>query len=318
MRAATDMLTNDSGRRIGATVGVDQIWQVNDAWTVSGGLARRANVDGDDQTLDVVPDDALGPLDEGTRSPLTQAEQYASGYFGAAFQADSMAGSARIEARKSTSGTRLVATLGGAREITKTLSFSAAGRHQWENISDRGDREQSDIRVGAAWRPRGEGLVILNRLDIGHLNEEGVQDRAKIVNNFAANAMLSKRTQLSVYHGIKRVEVEFEGTSATALTHLLGSEIRHDLTKRVDIGFQTTWSHNDATETAQWSYGPSIGFSPKDNIWVSLGWNVAGFEDDDFEAARFKEEGPYIKLRAKFDQNTAKGLIKALGLGAAE
>lgn len=318
LRAATDMLTNDSGRRIGATVGVDQIWQVNDAWTVSGGLARRANVDGDDQTLDVVPDDALGPLDEGTRSPLTQAEQYASGYFGAAFQADSMAGSARIEARKSTSGTRLVATLGGAREITKTLSFSAAGRHQWENISDRGDREQSDIRVGAAWRPRGEGLVILNRLDIGHLNEEGVQDRAKIVNNFAANAMLSKRTQLSVYHGIKRVEVEFEGTSATALTHLLGSEIRHDLTKRVDIGFQTTWSHNDATETAQWSYGPSIGFSPKDNIWVSLGWNVAGFEDDDFEAARFKEEGPYIKLRAKFDQNTAKGLIKALGLGAAE
>lgn len=316
LRAATDMLTNDSGRRIGATVGVDQVWQVNEAWTVSGGLARRANVDGDDETLDVAPDAALGPLDDATRSPLTAAEQYASGYFGAAYQTDGMAGSARVESRKSTSGTRLVATLGGAREITKTLSFSAAARHQWENIADRGDREQTDVRIGAAWRPRGEGIVVFNRLDIGHLNEEGLQDRAKIVNNLAVNAMLSKKSQLSVYHGIKRVETEFEGAQATALTHLFGAEVRHDLTKRVDIGFQSTWSHNNATETAQWSYGPSIGFSPTDNVWVSLGWNVAGFEDDDFEAARYKEEGPYIKLRAKFDQNTAKGLIKALGFGA--
>ncbi|MEL7112997.1 MAG: hypothetical protein AAGK93_08685, partial [Pseudomonadota bacterium] len=64
------------------------------------------------------------------------------------------------------------------------------------------------------------------------------------------------------------------------------------------------------------SFGPSVGFSPEDNIWVSLGWNVSGFDDADFEAAKYRNEGPYIKLRAKFDQNTAKGLIKKLGLGA--
>lgn len=316
LRAATDMITNDSGRRIGATVGVDQVWQVNEAWTVSGGLARRANVDGDDEPIDVVPDDALGPLDEGLRSPLTQSEQYASGYFGAAYQSDSMAGSARIESRKSTSGTRLVATLGGAREITKTLSFSAAARHQWENIEGRGDREQTDVRFGTAWRPRGEGVVVLNRLDIGHLNEQGLQDRAKIVNNLAVNAMVSKKTQLSIYHGIKRVETNFEGAHATAVTQLLGTEVRHDITKQIDFGFQSTWAYNNATETSEWSYGPSIGFSPVDNTWVSVGWNVQGFDDNDFEAARYRQEGPYIKLRAKFDQNTAKGLIAALGLGA--
>ena len=53
LRAATDVLSNESGRRIGATVGVDQVWQVSDAWTLSGGLARRSNVDGDDEPRDV-------------------------------------------------------------------------------------------------------------------------------------------------------------------------------------------------------------------------------------------------------------------------
>jgi len=316
VRAATDMITNDSGRRIGATVGVDQVWQVNEAWTVSGGLARRANVDGDDDPLDVAPDAALGPLEDGVRSPLTQSEQYASGYLGAAYQNEIMAGSARVEARESTSGSRLVAVLGGAREITQTLSFSAAARHQWENREAFGDREQTDVRFGAAWRPRGEGLVVLNRLDVGHLNEEGVQDRSKIVNNFALNAMISKQTQASLYHGIKRVESDFDGVHSTAVTHLVGGEVRHDVTQHFDLGFQATWSENNATRTGEWSYGPSIGFSPEKNIWVSVGWNASGFEDQDFEAARYRQKGPYIKLRAKFDQNTAKGLIRTLGLGA--
>ncbi|MEO1553360.1 MAG: hypothetical protein AAFR82_05450 [Pseudomonadota bacterium] len=315
VRASTDMITNDSGRRIGATVGVDQVWQVNDAWTLSGGMARRANVDGSDDPLDVAPDAALGPLEDGLRSPLTQSEQYSSGYVGAAYQTDSMAGSARLEARDSTSGERLVAVLGGAREITKTLSFSAAARRQDEQMDGQGDRQQTDVRIGAAWRPRGEGLVVFNRLDLGHVNEEGIQDRSKIVNNFAMNAMVTDRTQLSVYHGIKRVETDFEGAHASAVTHLVGAELRHDITQQIDFSFQTTWSHNDATQTGQWSYGPSIGLSPVDNLWVSFGWNATGFEDSDFEAARYRHEGPYIKLRAKFDQNTAKGLIKALGLG---
>jgi uncharacterized repeat protein (TIGR01451 family) len=315
VRASTDMITGDSGRRIGATVGVDQVWQINEAWTVGGGLARRANVDGGDEPRDPTADDAISPLEDGVRSPLTQAEAYTSAYLGASYQTESMAGSARIEARDSASGSRLVAVLGGAREITKTLSFSAAARHQDETLDGQADRTETDVRIGAAWRPRGEGLVVLNRLDIGQSNEEGVQERSKIVNNLAVNAMVTDQTQISVYHGIKHVDAEFEGASASGTTNLIGAEIRHDVTKTVDIGLQTTWSSNDGSGTAAWSFGPSIGVSPKDNVWVSLGYNVSGFEDEDFEAARYRNEGPYIKLRAKFDQNTARGLINALGFG---
>lgn len=316
LRAATDVLSNESGRRIGATVGVDQVWQVSDAWTLSGGLARRSNIDGDDEPRDVVPDAAVGPLEHGVRSSLTQAEEYMSAYLGASYQVDGMAASARLEARDSTSGERLVAVLGGAREITKTLSFSAASRHQKEKLHDQANREQTDVRVGAAWRPRGEGLIVLNRFDLGHVKEDGVQDRTKVVNNLAANVMLSDQTQVSMVHGVKHVKTNFKGTSASGWTHLVGGEVRHDITKKIDVGFQATWTSGEASQTDAWSYGPSIGYSPQKNIWMSVGWNAAGFEDADFEAARYKQQGPYIKLRAKFDQNTVRGLVERLGLGA--
>nr|WP_070960683.1 DUF11 domain-containing protein [Hyphomonas sp. Mor2] len=316
LRAGADMLTQDSARRIGATVGVDQVWQANDAWTLSGGVARRANIDGGDAPLDVAPDAAFGPLDDGVRSPLTQAEQYTSAYFGAGYQVDGMAASGRIEARDSASGKRLVAVLGGAREITKTLSFSAAARQQKESLADQDDRKQTDIRVGAVWRPRGEGIVVLNRFDYGHVKEGALQNRSKLVNNLAVSAMVSKRTQVSVYHGIKHVETDFNGARASGFTHLIGGEMRHDISKTFDLGFQATWTSGELSDTQAWSYGPSIGFSPDKNIWISLGWNASGFGDDDFEAAEYRQEGPYIKLRAKFDQNTIKGLVEGLGLGA--
>lgn len=316
VRAATDVLSNESGRRIGATVGVDQVWAVSDAWTLSGGLARRANVDGADDARDVVPDAAAGPLEDGVRSPLTQAEEYTSAYLGASYQVDGMAASARVEARDSTSGERLVAVLGGAREITKTLSFSAASRHQKEKLHDQANREQTDVRVGAAWRPRGEGLIVLNRFDLGHVKEDGVQNRTKGVNNLAVNAMVSDRTQVALVHGVKHVKADFNGVSASGWTHLVGGELRHDITKKIDVGFQATWTSGEASNTDAWSFGPSVGYSPQKNIWMSVGWNAAGFEDSDFEAARYKQQGPYIKLRAKFDQNTVRGLVERLGLGA--
>ena len=247
------------------------------------------------------------------RSPLTQAEAYTSAYLGASYQTENMAGSGRVDTRDSTTGSRLVAVVGGAREITKTLSFSAAARHQEESLTGQPDLVDTDVRIGAAWRPKGEGLVVLNRLDIGQSNEDGIQERSKIVNNLAINAMLNDQTQLSVYHGIKHVDAEFAGATASGATHLLGAEIRHDVSQKVDIGLQTTWASNNGSNSEVWSFGPSIGFTPEDNIWVSLGYNVSGFDDADFEAAKYRNEGPYIKLRAKFDQHTAKGVLQALG-----
>ena len=49
--------------------------------------------------------------------------------------------------------------------------------------------------------------------------------------------------------------------------------------------------------------------SPAANVWISAGYNVAGYRDRDAEADRYTRRGPYVTMRLKFDQSTLRGLI---------
>ena len=62
--------------------------------------------------------------------------------------------------------------------------------------------------------------------------------------------------------------------------------------------------HSWNAENYQFSAGPSVGFSPIENSWISIGYNVIGFRDQDFDAARYTAQGVIVKLRVKFDQTT--------------
>ena len=46
--------------------------------------------------------------------------------------------------------------------------------------------------------------------------------------------------------------------------------------------------------------------STRDSRYTSLGYNAWGFSDKDFSAADYTAQGPYIRFRMKFDQQTVK------------
>jgi hypothetical protein len=50
------------------------------------------------------------------------------------------------------------------------------------------------------------------------------------------------------------------------------------------------------------SGGPSAGVSPAQNVWISVGYNITGYRDRDFEADRYTRSGAYVTARLKFDQ----------------
>jgi hypothetical protein len=49
-----------------------------------------------------------------------------------------------------------------------------------------------------------------------------------------------------------------------------------------------------------------VGFTLARNVWIAVGYNFQGFQDEDFSANRYTEQGPFIKLRIKADQDTLK------------
>ena len=51
-----------------------------------------------------------------------------------------------------------------------------------------------------------------------------------------------------------------------------------------------------------------MGVTVFENVWISLGYNFAGFRDDDFSGSNYTAQGPFITFRIKADQDTFREL----------
>lgn len=62
--------------------------------------------------------------------------------------------------------------------------------------------------------------------------------------------------------------------------------------------------HSWRADVYDYSLGVEAGMTVAKNAWISIGYNVTGFEDDDFSQAGYLSDGPYLKFRLKADQHT--------------
>jgi len=310
LSAGLDELTQESGRRLASTAAVDQTVQVTSAWSASLGVANRAQIDADDDGFDPVADDAISPFEGAANNPFTRDEGFTSAYLGLGYLGPATAGSGRWEIRNTAEETRHTVALGAARELSEVLSY--AGALRLENRDQGKGRESTDaqVRLATSYRPRGEGRIVFDRFDIKVNETPSAGQTVKLVNNFAQNQRIGDATQLSTFWGLKYTTTEIESQRFDGWTHLLGGEIRHDLSERLDLGLSAAWMHTSQTGTSEYAIGPSVGFSPKEDIWVSVGYNLRGFTDEDFQAAEYTRDGIYFRFRLKFDEDTVSGLLK--------
>jgi len=167
------------------------------------------------------------------------------------------------------------------------------------------------VRLSWAYRPVGKRWMLLDRLDLIYDEQTaltGKDDSRRIVNNVNANWQLDDRTQLGVQYGSRYARSTFDGVAYDGYSDLVGLDLRRDLNRRYDIGLHSTVLHSWDAHVAGYSAGIDLGVSFAKNVWVSFGYNFAGFADRDFSAARYTDQGPFIKLRIKADQDTFKDL----------
>jgi uncharacterized repeat protein (TIGR01451 family) len=328
---------SEYGPRTFAQLGLDQKFLLDDHWTVDAAVDSSQAFNQTGATPLVV--DPSQPVQAGgIRDGGALTENFVAVSGGVNYRSESWVWNARVEARQGDSSDRYGFTSGFLRQASNGVAMSASTRAFWQQNADGSTGLLANAQLSWAFRPLGGDWSMLDKLEFqvdelrggmgqaivgqGTLAATGDARSARIINNFVLNHVsdawraadggdgegsifdLYQRSQFSLYYGSKYVLDTYDGDDYAGYTDILGAEARFDLAPRIDIGLRASVLHSWSQGSYAWAFGPSIGFTPFTNAWVSVGYNIRGFNDRDFESSHYTAEGAYLVFRMKFDQHS--------------
>jgi len=291
---------SEYGPRLFSNVGIVQGFQLSEHWVLDIGLDQ-SNTLADSSAQRFDPDRELvtGSLNDDFLAVFT----------GASYTAETWSANSRVEYRNSDTEERMTLLSGWYREPSMGHGLSAGlAFFSSENISG-AESSAADFKFAWAWRKAESRWSFLNRIDLIFddtqlIGSEEISRR--LINNFNANRRISARTQLSLQYAFKYVKNTFDGTDYSGYTDLIGLDFRRGFKNKWDWGAHTSVYHSYESKIVDFGLGLDVGFNVRDNMWVTLGYNVAGFHDSDFTSARYTAQGPYLQISIKADQHMLK------------
>ena len=298
-------LTNEIteyGPRLFANVGLVQGFQLSDHWSLDIGV---------DQTDTLAAPD---PRQFDTDRELVSGsvnEDFLAVYTGAMYSSDAWSANSRVEYRDSDSEERTSLLFGWYRQPQSGHGLSAAlTMFSSEDITGN-EMTASDLKFAWAYRLADGKWSFLDRVDLIYehiLAGTTEQDSWRLINNFNANRRISAATQLSLQYAFKYVRNEFDGNGYNGYTDLIGFDLRRGIRGRWDVGANTSVYHSYRSKVIDYGFGLDVGYNIGRDMWLTLGYNIAGFHDSDFAQARYTAQGPYLRFAIKANQRTLKDI----------
>ena len=228
---------------------------------------------------------------------------------GANYQVRSFVWDSRAEARAASSETRWTLLSGIVSELGNGWAWSGRGLYLGSSAPAGTHSTSLNLRAGLVYRPPRTRWILLDRLDWNVDRRAGTPadlDSQRLVNNVVANWRPTGSVQVSVGYGAKYAREWISGGLCRGYTDQVSVEGRHDLARAWDVGFRASALHGWTGREVAYSAGPSVGYSPAANVWLGLGFNLAGYSDRDFSASSYTASGPYLRMRLKFDQDSVR------------
>jgi hypothetical protein len=303
--ASTTTPGGEYGPRTYANLGIAQHWNLAQHWGFDVSVDRSQTLSGGG----VAAFDPDVPLYSGT-----PGDDYTAVSLGAGYSKDGVAFTTRFETRIGELEDQWNFTLGALREHGRT-SYAA---HAQMLLSDRAGplAAQEDVygaRLSLAYRPLDTRWIVLEQLEYDHgLMQGGGLDTSgdRVLNHLKLNYTRDARTQISFQYSAKWVGEDIDGERYESLGHLIGLEARQEISPGWDFAIhgrmrQLAFDRSGADD-GSFSVGASIGRLVVKNVWASAGYNVVGFQDDEFSQSEFTAKGPFVRLRLKVDQNSVR------------
>lgn len=276
-----------SAREAEAAIGLKNKWYVQEGLTLSTLFERVESLEGEENNTAT----AAGVGVE----YLAQENYKASG---------------RLEKRWGETSDTLLGSAGIAYRYTDEITLLAKDIYSQVDYDD-GDRTINRFQLGAAYRDYDSNQLDMlakleYRLDDNNISNDTYQKDA-IIWSWNGNYHPTRPLTLSGRYAGKYTKFSADGISSDNTAHALYGRGLYDLTERWDIGLQAGTYWNEQADDMSYMLGAEVGYSPMTNLWLSLGYNFMGFEDDDIAYDDTTQQGAYFRLRFKFDEDLFKG-----------
>ncbi len=290
------------GPRSFANLGLTQGFQISERWALDVGVDQSNTIRGPGAQ----PLNPRVPLASGTL-----ADDFLAAFAGALYRSDLWTFTSRAEYRSSDVEDRAILTGGFYREPVAGHAFSMSLTALDSEMASGVESLSVDVRLGWAYRPVDSRWIVLDRLDLIYETQDDLlakQDTSRIVNTLNANWQIDDATQLALQYGARYARATFDRETYSGFSDLMGVDLRRDLNQRFDIGVQFSALNSWSSDVHDHAAGVDLGITLAKNVWVAVGYNLTGFRDTDFSRNRYTDQGPFIKLRVKADQETLKDL----------
>ncbi len=300
LNTAVNQETNENGIRSFATLGLTQSFPISKRWSGDVALDRSQTM----RSPGATPLNPNVPVAQGTTN-----DDFTAVSAGTTYNAEQYTINNRVEYRTADLEDKYGVIVNWERNLKGGVGYSASTQLFKTERTDDSELLDGDIRFSVAYRPLASRWIALNRLDFKFDSSTDLLGnktrQRKLIENLATNFLIDNRNQLAFNVGLKYVIDSFDSNEFSGVTALLGSEFRHDISDKFDFGVHAHTHYSVNSDVYQYSTGISVGWNMARNIWLSVGYNFDGFEDSDFSTASYTANGPYIRFRLKFDQDTA-------------
>jgi len=215
-------------------------------------------------------------------------------------------GTASLEWRRSQQSQSWLATAAQASKLND--SWTLLTRGLYSALDNRGavagSQHLAQWQTGVAYRPADSDAWNALAL-IGYKRDQDstlplgqqIDERAWILSTHL-NVQFAATWTLSARYAAKRAWDFSNGLTSIGWSQLLGGRLTHDLNRRWDAGVQSYVT--GGLGQRQRALGGEIGYILTQNLWLSVGYNVMGFNNPDLAGGAYTQSGVYLRLRYKF------------------
>jgi uncharacterized repeat protein (TIGR01451 family) len=201
----------------------------------------------------------------------------------------------RLQYRDTNVGDYYIGSLGYIRKLNDNFSLLLKNTSSYEGFDS---SIKNRFFSGFSYRDNKENKLNL----LFKYENEFEKEKDYVITNelgFQANYKINQNHQISGMYSIKNIKNQVDNFNYTA--NWLSSRYSYYINDSFDIGLSGSYLFDNET-SKNYVLGAEIGYLMDDNIWISLGYNFEGLEDNKFSSETFNTEGFYVRFRFKLNE----------------